>query len=1232
MSGSCDPANRPINVHLILFDHSFGLAGEVVMSRKIFILLSVFAAAFLLVACSLSEDSSRGSPLEGAVDPCGDDPRIMDILESQEFVREKGKPFTEEREFSAPFPGDFCLVVVNGDHGPPQGKRISSAVISIDGEHVIGPDLFNQNVGLVTESVHLEQGQHVLGVQLRSKPGSKLTVAIRGIPDDLEPPVVVITSPPNNTSTREDSITVLGVATDNVALEYAFVTVNGDHYPVEVQDTGIFSVDVGLETDDGESMPSFVNEIEVTAVDPSGNSGSASVDVEHVKPVVPGQVIVLFAPGTAKARIDEINDEIGATIHAPGYNPDKYLMALPPGMSLEDGILHFLSKSEVIRATPNPVFKLGVLPSDTFIQPDQGKQDGLLQVGFPDAWEIVTGSDTTIIAILDSGIDYGHPDVGGLNLWSNPGEEAGNDRCEYNGIDDDGDGLTDACYGWDFCSTPDCSGVGHREPDDLNGHGTLIAGLIGAKTDNNYGIAGTNSEIQMMILKVTVGSSRNVTGFAASNALDFAVRNAARLSLHAYAKPLEEWNGVNDINQNGVPDDIEDMLFSFSAAEDEDHLAFVMAGNGLDAIELTYPSCLEELPWIISWVCIVIRHVLDQLFLDSFGMDNDVAPQFPGSFPQEFPDYFEDDLIVTVAATNRDRKIAAFSNYGLNSVDIAAPGTADLITSTLPKNPVQWDADGRERICDPIDCPNKRYFAHFGGTSAAAAHAAGLAALIIDVNGELTAAQVRDVIFRTSSPVLEKTLWETLEQDGIDQHLHDAICDPVEGKTCWDMSPEAVMFLRDWLSSMPFMSVDRPIANGEIDAHAAVLLAQASIVGWQPLEPVVSDDGTTMAFISSGISEENLLGGQSLTLLRIDDPLCRTQFPTNFGYTVHTGPSVNEDGTKVVYTEHLPGFGGPPHSVVRIATFEYDPATCFTKTSDGLITPHQSGIYNIEPSISPEGDWVAFASDRDGDFDIFVARADGSAPPAKVSQDPYSPYPEQSKVDRNPSICRDGDAITWLGSYVGGGIIDPVTVVEKVQYNGVSYTDPEVVSPQSLTKSGPALSSDCSHLAYAGSLVIGGVIVSGATWPFEYDLVSGALTTLLMEPTYVSAISGNGQFVPMLVGMQGATWSLAVARKFPSYSFNELIPENPNDIGVYPACDDQVEQNEYPYSFDVFFPTPLPLCEHAINGAGTKVYFIGRDSETAASNIVYNIYEVPTDWDPDDPARADELQKLTRNK
>ncbi|MEQ9462806.1 MAG: S8 family peptidase [Haliea sp.] len=148
---------------------------------------------------------------------------------------------------------------------------------------------------------------------------------------------------------------------------------------------------------------------------------------------------------------------------------------------------------------------------------------GTIRAGLPDTWGLraiqATGrasgageADPVIVAVIDSGVDSEHPELRN-SLWSNAGEIPGN------GVDDDGNGFVDDVHGWNFLSDS-------ADTSDTNGHGTIVAGIIGAAVDNGVGIAGVNPTARIMPLKVAnylgAGSSIDVAA-----AVVYAVNNGA---------------------------------------------------------------------------------------------------------------------------------------------------------------------------------------------------------------------------------------------------------------------------------------------------------------------------------------------------------------------------------------------------------------------------------------------------------------------------------------------------------------------------------------------------------------------------------------------------------------------------------------------------------------------------------------------------------------------------------
>ena len=170
-------------------------------------------------------------------------------------------------------------------------------------------------------------------------------------------------------------------------------------------------------------------------------------------------------------------------------------------------------------------------------------------VDAPEAWDATTGTNSTIVAVIDTGVDYLHEDLAD-NMWVNSLEIPGD------GVDNDGNGYIDDVHGYDFFNDD-------GDPMDDHNHGTHVAGTVGAVGDNGLGIAGMNWNVQIMALKF-LGSDGSGSTSDAIDAIRYAVDNGAQISNNS-------WGG--DPASQAMFDVIRD-------ARDAGHIFVAASGNG----------------------------------------------------------------------------------------------------------------------------------------------------------------------------------------------------------------------------------------------------------------------------------------------------------------------------------------------------------------------------------------------------------------------------------------------------------------------------------------------------------------------------------------------------------------------------------------------------------------------------------------------------------------------------
>jgi subtilisin family serine protease len=311
------------------------------------------------------------------------------------------------------------------------------------------------------------------------------------------------------------------------------------------------------------------------------------------------------------------------------------------GISASQALAALQADSNIAWTELDSLKQISSVPNDTQYSQEWAPAD----INLPAAWNTSTGSRNVVVAVIDSGVDYNDPDLA-ANIWTNA--NAGRD------------GFAGDTHGYNFVAN-------NGNPMDDNGHGTHVAGIIGAVGNNGQGVAGVNWNVTIMPLKFLDSTGGGYTSDAI-RAINYATMERTQYGVNVRA--------INASWSSGVAD--QGLTAAIQAAGNAGILFVAAAGNS--------------------------------------ATNNDVTPEYPASIA--LPN------VVSVAASDSSDHLAVFSDYGANSVSLAAPGVS--IYSTLP--------GGR--------------YGFLSGTSMATPEVAGVAALAWAVNPTATVAQVRNALLQ----------------------------------------------------------------------------------------------------------------------------------------------------------------------------------------------------------------------------------------------------------------------------------------------------------------------------------------------------------------------------------------------------------------------------------------------------------------------------------------------------
>jgi len=271
----------------------------------------------------------------------------------------------------------------------------------------------------------------------------------------------------------------------------------------------------------------------------AGGMENTTIHAQKHLPYVPGRILVKYRSAATAAAKTDMQTLYGLAVKKEIPSIGTLVFKLPEGLDVKTAVRQLRDDPRVEYAEPDYYAHPEAIPNDPAFSTQWGLNNTGQVIGgvagrpgadinAPAAWDLTVGSDSIIIAVIDTGVDIGHPDLR-PNLWVNTGELAGAasfDDWQPNGLDDDGNGYVDDIVGWDFFFNTNNP---NDESKKFGGHGTHVAGIAAARGNNGAGVTGVSWAARIMPLAAMDYNDGGLPISAVAGALGYAEQMGAHV-------------------------------------------------------------------------------------------------------------------------------------------------------------------------------------------------------------------------------------------------------------------------------------------------------------------------------------------------------------------------------------------------------------------------------------------------------------------------------------------------------------------------------------------------------------------------------------------------------------------------------------------------------------------------------------------------------------------------------